>query len=457
MPKLDLNKTADFAIATMSNPVDDGLLNVALQALGRTRDEWDIEEARYRGGSPGAKEVFFHIFTKKTDPTYQAGLQRVVDRDGRRKAKFAFPYVDGQTTDDLGRAGGEFEFECMLHGRNYRYALKVLRKELHDPIPGELMHPVLGIIPCGMVNMERVYEHSARNAVVLRLTFTEHNFSTIDLSFVVGKPTVRSALQAALSALQKISAAIAAVRQIVGIAQSIVNGVIDHLNTLGAMLQDLLVDSASSYGVSSRDIAAVLPVNLGGTLVARGASGSSPTTTPTSGIGGTSQTAGNFTRVSDRFTAIVPSNDPYANLPLDLLGDVARQAIEQTQLERRTEDMRSQADVTCQAIDAAIELTKQAALGAIGRAAAAVVTLSDARVTALNACDAMAQVLRAGSQSGRPTIISYVLKQDMSLREVAFVNGLTAQDGADIALLNPSIESVNNIAKGTSLKVPVFR
>lgn len=456
MGNIDLNKAEDFARLTMSSPLElAGQLGALIQALGRNKDEWEILEGKYRGGRKNAEDAYFHIFTKKTDPTYQAGVQRVVDQGGRRKAKFAYPYVDGHTTDDLGRRGAEFTVDCVIHGNNYKWGLKKLQKEIDDPIPGELMHPVLGIIPCSIENFSRVHEHSARNAVTLTLHFTEHNFSAEELSFIIAKPTTRSALQETIAMIQRLTAAIAAIKQIAGIAQGVVNTIRAHYEALTATFQDLVADSASAYGVTARDVAAVLPLQQGGNLVPRSRVGDNPSTLLTSGVGGTSITDGNFIRVSDRFTAIVAPADPFANLPLDLLSDVARQAIEQTQLERRVESMREQTSALLKAVDEGIELTQSASAGLLGRAAAAVVTLTDARVTALAACDSIAQVLRAGAASGRPQIINYRLQRDMSIREVAFENGLSADDGNDISLLNPFIESVNNIPKDTVLKVPV--
>lgn len=452
MSKLDLNTAEGFATNTMSLAEDTGAL---LAALRLNRDEWEIEEGSYKGGRKGAQACLFHVFKSKR--IYDAGVSSITDKGGRRKAKYSFPYTDGQTTDDLGRRGNEFDIAIMLHGKNYKFALALLEKELNDPIPGLLVHPVMGIIQCGMESIERVHSHDAKNAVALRISFTEHNFDTFDLSNEIGIPSTRSALQSAIAALQQLSATIAAVKQIVGLVTSTVNGIANKIDALASTLQDLLADSASSYGLSSSDVAAVLPVNVGGSLNAqRTTFGSNPTTTTTAGVGGTSSTTGNFVRVSDRFSAIVAPNDPFANLPINLLGDVARQAIEQTQLERRTEQMRADAASLVADIDAALVLTQSSSIDSIGRAAAAVNTLIDAKLSALRACDSMAGVLGAGAASGRPRIISYTVPRTMSIREAAFINGLTPQDGVDISLLNPFLESVNNIERGTVIKVPVY-
>ncbi len=67
----------------------------------------------------------------------------------------------------------------------------------------------------------------------------------------------------------------------------------------------------------------------------------------------------------------------------------------------------------------------------------------------------MQDVLEKGIASSQAQIIDYTTPQEMSIREVAFANGLSVQRVQDIDLLNPDLLSVNFIAKGTQVKVPV--
>ncbi len=463
MSKFDFNKEADFAIATMSAST------ALLSAFARDQTTWSISEGSYRGGRKNSQAVLFHVFKSKTP--YQAGLSRIADQGGRRFARLPFPYVDGQTTDDLGRRGEDFDVEIVLHGTNYKQAMNRLMREFNDPIPGTLEHPVNGTLRAKAIDWSRVHEASTKQAVMITVKFTEHNFDTAAFGNVLFGVTTKSALQAAIAALQKIGAVIAAIRQIVGLIQGAILAIRQKLQELYSMFQNLLVDSASSFGLSDNDLAAILPINQGGVVApvagGRTAGGVNPnadpgqfganaTTTSTSGVGGTSITTGGFVRVSTRFTTVVAPSDPFANLPIDLLGDVARQAIEQTQLTRRADVMRQMANEINADIDAAIEDTKQASLISAGRASAAVVTLTDSKISILESCSSMAQVLKSGSGSGRPAIINYTVPRAMSIREAAFLNGLTAQDGADISLLNAFLESTNQIEKDTVLRIPVF-
>ena len=67
------------------------------------------------------------------------------------------------------------------------------------------------------------------------------------------------------------------------------------------------------------------------------------------------------------------------------------------------------------------------------------------------------EVLQAGIASSRARLNTYTLPRLMSVREVAFANGLTPNEGEEIEIMNPALESANYIPKGTVLKIPVNR
>ena len=461
MSKLDFNKPVDFAIATMSASTE--LLN----AFARDQTQWAISEGSYRGGRQGARTVLFHVFKSKA--TYQAGLSKITDDGGRRVARLPYPYTDGQTTDDLGRRGEDFSVEVIIHGVNYKAGMARLMREFNDPIPGTLEHPVHGTLRAKAIDWSRVHEANTKQAVLITVKFTEHNFETVDFAKFADIPTTRTELQSAISALQAVGAALTALRQVINFAQGVVVAIRQKIAEFYSLYQSLLVDTAAAFGLSGPDLAAILPINQGGVVAppsaGRTAGGVNPNADPlefgtsntsTAGTGGTAITAGGFVRVSTRFTTIVQPADPFANLPIDLLGDVARRAIEQTQLTRQAEVMRSMADEISADVDAAIERAKTITVINVGRIAAAVEALVGSKLSLLSACAALAQVLKSGGANGRPVIVNYRVTRNMSIREAAFLNGLTPQDGADIALLNPELESTNEIAKDTVLKIPTF-
>jgi hypothetical protein len=463
--KFDFNKPTDFAIATMSASTE--LLN----AFARDQTRWEITEGSYKGGRKTSRNVLFHVFKSKTDG-YQAGLPRISDTGGRRTAKLASPYRDGQTTDDLGARGEDFDLEIILHGVTYKAAMNRLLREFNDPIPGTLYHPVRGALRCKATDWNLTHEAVTKQAVMIRVQFTEHNYDTaifVDRSVAI--PSTKNALQQALSALRAIGAAIAALRALVNFVQSSVTAIRQKLQEFYTAYQNLIADAASAFGLTGADVSAALSINQGGNLApnagGRTAGGVNPDADPgqfgadaslsaSAGAGGISTSTGGFVLVSERFTTVVAPADPFANLPIGLLGDVARAAIEQNQLQRLSDVMRQMADEILDDLDAAIEATKASALAAIGRAAATVVTLTDTKIAVLEACAANASLLRSGSANGRPQIINYEVPRAMSIREAAFLNGLTAQDGADISILNPTLDSVNEIDADTILLVPTF-
>jgi hypothetical protein len=235
-------------------------------------------------------------------------------------------------------------------------------------------------------------------------------------------------------------------------------------------MQDLLVDINSSFQLTDGDVAAILPVNLGGTVAVNTtgaiAGGANPAANPanfggnastqiTAGVGGTSITVGNFVRVSTRFTSIVAPTDPFANIDTSLLGDTAREAIEQTQLLGRADLMREMAAAITADIEDANLGFQNAGVTSIGQAAQTVSGLNAVKLQVLQACVSVATLLSSALSTNRPTIVSYTVPYNMSARMAAFLNGLTVESFADIAVLNPSLVSINDIDQGTVLLIPL--
>jgi prophage DNA circulation protein len=186
---LDLAKNADFALATGS-----GISTVA-NLFGRDPSEWDIEEASYNA-------VVFHVFKSKVD--WGGAVPSIRDRGGRRIVRFAFPYRDGGTTDDLGRTAETFDVEAVLYGDNYTSGLRALFAELQKPQPGLLVHPVRGVVECKMLDYELTHSHDQRKAVTLRITFVEHNFTLAEY----GKPITTKNFKSLLSDVLRVFTAI---------------------------------------------------------------------------------------------------------------------------------------------------------------------------------------------------------------------------------------------------------
>ena len=126
MKPIDLGTASGFALATQ------GAASSVMSLLGYDPSMWDIAEASYEG-------VVFHVFAVKDGVDYNAALSRISDAGGRRKAKFMFPYQDGQIMDDLGRLPETFSIEALIFGPNYKAALDKLMKKLQQPQPGKYL------------------------------------------------------------------------------------------------------------------------------------------------------------------------------------------------------------------------------------------------------------------------------------------------------------------------------
>ena len=127
-----------------------------------------------------------------------------------RKVKYKYPYVDGQTTDDLGREPGSFELEILIFGQNYMDCFNQLLIEFNDPVPGILVHPVRGEIVCGVDKYTLTHQSDQRKAMGIHVTFTEHNFSILgpnDLQSPA-KSSIKSALSNVLGVFAKFDAVI---------------------------------------------------------------------------------------------------------------------------------------------------------------------------------------------------------------------------------------------------------
>ena len=443
MSKFDINKPIDFARMTQQNIA--GLTNL-FAAFQRDQTEWNIMETSYTPAKsnrqPRPLPIKLHIFVSKSD--YQAAIPQVRDSGGRRNQKIELLYTDGQTTEDIGRRGETFSLEVLLHGYAYRNGLVKIMDALQRPTAGTLLHPVRGEIACKFDTYELEHSYDKSNAALLRLTFIEHNFRPPGFGQTV--VTVTTKLAKALAILNAINAMIQAVLQLKTIVGSLARTVAAKIQEFAQAFRSFLVDANATFnGGSSSSIPGIVPVNAGG--LAAPATTRGPVASPnvrasssvTAGIGGTSILPGGYVQVGTRFRTIVAVNDPLAAVPRELLSDTAREALAAQDLTKRCAILRTQVQeilVDIEDAGTSVELAEH------------ILTLKRAAVAAQ-------ETLEQGLQSSNTRIINYTTKRLMTVREIAFDNGISPNAAQDIELLNPWIESVNYIPKGTTLKVPL--
>ncbi len=177
------------------------------------------------------------------------------------------------------------------------------------------------------------------------------------------------------------------------------------------------LNSAFNLG-SSADIPNLLPVNEGGT---RSTDGS---------------------LISTQFDTVSSPSDPFQSVPISELTPEVQTAVAVAQITKDVNTLRNSLSDTIILMEATDN-----GLGAL--------KLYDSILDLKNSADLMQAVLESGVQSSQAQIINYLTPRVMSLREVAFANGLDVQRVGDLDILNPSLESTNYIAAQTTVMVPV--
>lgn len=419
MANFNLNSPADFARLTLGSAA-----SVLATFNNGQAANWDIFEASYistaslqNGGTP----VKFLIFTQdSSDPAnYHAAVNQIMDNFGRRKTKFQYPYRDGQTTDDLGRSPQKFEFEALLFGDQYLLGLQMLLGELNDPTPGILAHPIYGEIQVVATEFSLTHSSEKRKAVAIKLNFEEHNFSIAQISFddKTNDTSKTGKLAALSSAFNKISAAINTVGANLTAIQSTKNAIKRALGDFKDSYALISAQLNAAFNGGQASIPGLLPVNEGGLQ----------------GAGGTIVAANPST--------VISPTDPFASVPSGLTDT-------------------TQTALVAQSIQKNIQVNRDALSGIIASIEAqnngnGALELHDTILDLKSTAVTMQEAYEAGVASSNAHVIQYVTPWDMSVREIAYRNGLTPENGIDIALLNPSLQSLNLVPKGTSLKVAV--
>lgn len=394
---LNLGNPADFAKATLSNL--SGLLN---SLTGLNNETWDIEESAY--GHAPAPLVVFHVFKSSQD--YNGAVSSVQDTLSRRVVPFEFPYVDGQTTDDLGRHGETFDFDILLFGPHYYEAYIALIQEFNNPKPGTLVHPVRGRFTAKFKEATIIHKSEARQAVALRVKFVEHNF---EISFQSAKPSTKSALAKAVGFIGAISKVITAVESNVAVFTSIKNQLSALIKSYGSGYQAALVAMNTTFNQgTSSDIPGLLPTN-------------SPT--------------------NEAFPSAASPSDPFSGLTPQQIQAQQSPALASLQAIDRVTALRNQ-------LTAAILLMESA------NSDDGALIFYDEIVTLKQSSLALQKVLELGLQSSTATIKSYRVPALMGLREVCFANGIAVDRAFELEQLNPDILSANYIEEGTLLQVP---
>lgn len=397
--------------------------NILSNFAGKTVALWDIDEAAYisnatKQANPNALPATFHVF--QSQQPFKAGLANVQDNYGRRKVKYMFPYKDGQASDDLGKKPAEYAFDVIIHGPNYLAGVQALVNELSQPTPGVLTHPIFGDIDVMVEDYTMAHAAEERLAVHLQLKFTENSFTLQDAFDISSsnKKSFTSAIGKVLDAFNKI--------------QTLANAVTANLQAASTVRQQVLqsvADFQSFYALTAGQINAAFNSNPA----------SIPTLFPVN-KGGVQNADGTVT--NPPITGGLSPNDPFANVPVSQLSQAAQVAIAAQTTEKSLQTAWDKGGAMIALLEST--LNGQGALRFHDN-------ILDIKNTLLD----LENSIKAGLASSRFRIFKYTLPWNMSAREVCFVNNISLDNVAEIGVLNPTLDSTNDIPKGTVLTVAV--
>jgi hypothetical protein len=392
--------------------------------------QWNLARGIYTNGD-GDSVVFFYE-TKDPSPTQRTGIEQVTDSGGRRLAKYEYPYKDGQRIRDLGRKGENIILNIKFWGTNYQAKFdEFLVVVINSGTQGTLVHPVRGAMTVRFETYEFLHQYTEWNAITIKATFSEDALDQ-DLDTNVNEPSVDSALRSSLQALTtlqaSISNAISDVSAILLLPGAIVNAMEARLTSITGQMSRLLGQLGVTFSSNStiQNLAAAAAPLAGGV---------------------TDLTSGTVVQTTS-------GQNQMAKLPpvFQVGFDATTQAVISSQIS---------------AYVSANQITPQQAVFAANQLrvaiAAAITEVNtnfgnygyDVMLQYRQLAVSIQQAVEASLSSSVVFVKLYTVPYPMSLRAIAFANGLTPDRGNDIEALNPYLPSVNYVPAGTQVTVPV--
>lgn len=428
----------DLLGETVSDPFSSAgtIIGAAANPYGvPSAGDWHLTEGSFFVPSTLDRVTFFFETAKGDSSTQKTGLEQIADCGGRRKIAYEYPYRDGQALGDAGRRGGRFSFNLKFFGQDYQTLFqKFLKVVVNNPASGILTHPVLGNIPCGFSDYEFVHRYDERNCVTIRATFLEDNFGDLtatNLTVPSPNSSLRAALQMLTDAQATVGLAISDVSAALKIPGAIRASLQARLDSIVGSLSGLLGQLAATFSTDShlQSLAAKGQSTLGSVA----GSGSSSTQLLSVNAGVDASTGQTLPPV---FQVGFSPSDQAAQVALTS-GFVSANQITPTQAVYQMNLIRAQ-------VSAAIT-DAETTLGSPGSE----IALSY-RALAVQFQQTVENCISQSSASVRIYTVPFV----MSARMAAFENGLSVDRQNDIAELNPSLDCLNLIPKGTLLVVP---
>lgn len=413
MSRFDLSDQADFARVTSQGLSDVG----QLFGLDSPKD-WNLYESSYRAiDTPESEAVVFHVF--KSKESWDGAVSQVTDVIGRRKVKYQFPYKDGQTSDDLGSLPGAFTFNIVIHGPRYLQGLRALQLEFQKPTPGVLRHPIYGDLTVIIEEAELLHQHDQRKAVAIKATFSEHSYTIGALVPAEKAKDVKTTLGQALEVFSIITSAINKVEAAVLFTRAAKQRITELLNAYDKAVGKTLTDLNTTFNANgdSTDIPNLLPTDQGGIRNADG------------------------TLDQDTFSSLRSVSDPFNDVSLESLSAETAAALAVPTMEKQVQERRDELATIITTIESESD--------------EALLEVYDEVIELRRTAILIQNVLEAGVASSNAYIRDYETPRVMSLREVAWINGIWPDRIEELDILNSQLDSINYIAKGETIKVPI--
>lgn len=393
-----------------------------------SKGEWNLSRGLYIS-SEGDFFAFFIEQRKGENKQAMTAMDQVSDGGGRRLAVYEYPYIDGQKIDDLGRKGETYTFNIKFHGSQYQQLLQQFEQiVVNDKGSGTLMHPALsatrGNLSVKLQSYEFVHRYDEFNAVTIKVVFAEDNTSAIALNQLEAPP-VDSVLRQALQTLTDVQAFIGegifAVGALLLLPNQLMNSMKQRLDSVVGQVSRLIGQVSATFSPTSNTTS----------ISAQAGSLNTPTTNLSSGT----TTSGDV--LPPVFSSgYNPTTQEFINSQTDSFINANQITVQQAVF--NTNQSRTSISL---AITEMEEIMGNDAYDMI----------LQYRILAI----ALQEMTEVAISASRSKVKQYTVTRNMSLRQVAKENGLSPDRQNDIESLNPYLPSVNLVAAGSKILVPV--
>lgn len=114
----------------------------------------------------------------------------------RATVAHSYPFLDGAEVEDLGLNAARYSLRAMLMGKDADARLSQLQAALDAPGPGELQHPVYGVLQVVVDSYRPAFEAESSDSVALDITFIEDAIRVHSFTDVIPEAQIEAVTQA---------------------------------------------------------------------------------------------------------------------------------------------------------------------------------------------------------------------------------------------------------------------